>query len=79
MLRDAIRREKKDEFILGYGRKDSDRPPVGIKVNSREIHNIWNENDERVKMGIQQFPTTFELIRKVSRSLCQDEDTCRCS
>ena len=75
MLRDAIRREKKTEFILGYGRKDNDRPPVGIKVNSRDIHSIWNENDERVKMARVQFPSTFELIRKVSRSLCQNEET----
>jgi len=78
MLRDAIDNEGKHGFVIAYGRKDNDRPPVGIKVTSREIHNIWNENDERVKMGRAHFPTTFELIRRVSRSLCQDVDTCRC-
>lgn len=78
MLRDAIRKENLGDFVLGYGRKDNDRPPVGIKVNCRDIHNIWNENDDRVNMGRQHFPSTFELIRKISRSLCQDVDTCRC-
>ena len=78
MLRDAVRKEGKTDFVLGYGRKDNDRPPVGINVNSRNIHNIWHENDDRVHMARQHFPSTFELIRRVSRSLCQDVETCRC-
>lgn len=78
MLRDAIRKEGMSDFVLGYGRKDNDRTPVGIKVNCGDLHNIWNDSDPRVSMGLQQFPTTVSVIRKVSRSLFQDEDTCRC-
>ena len=78
MLRDAIRNEGKTDFVLGYGRKDNDRPPVGIKVSPQEIHNIWNDSDPRVRMGLDHFPTTVALIRRVSRNLCQDEETCRC-
>lgn len=78
MLRDAIRNEDLSDFVLGYGRKDNDRPPVGIKVNCQDLHNIWNDSDPRVSMGMQHFPSTFALIRQVSRNLCQDEETCRC-
>lgn len=78
MLRDAIRNEGLSDFVLGYGRKDNDRPPIGIKVNCQDLHNIWNDSDPRVSMGLQHFPSTFALIRKVSRNLCQDEETCRC-
>ena len=78
MLRDAIRKEGKEEFVLGYGRKDNDRPPVGIKVNSREIHNIWDGRDAQVLRCMDNYPSTFSIIRNVSRNLCQDVSTCGC-